>query len=68
MSRGRYAFVADGSVPVHCRRADCNNCDSVTHIEAWSDLPTVAGCADSHCAFGSTLYWRSNHNEINHAS
>ncbi len=37
---------ADGGVPVQFRTADGNTSDSVTHIETWNTLRTVAGRAD----------------------
>lgn len=37
---------ADGGVPVQFRTADGNTNDSVTHIETWTTLRTVAGRAD----------------------
>lgn len=37
---------ADGGVPVQFRTADGNTSDSVTHIETWNTLKTVAGRAD----------------------
>jgi transposase len=37
---------ADGGVPVQFRTADGNTNDSITHIETWSTLRTVAGRAD----------------------
>ncbi len=37
---------ADGGVPVQFRTADGNTNDSVTHIETWNTLRTVAGRAD----------------------
>ncbi len=38
--------AADGGVPVQFRCADGNTSDSVTHIETWNTLRTVAGRAD----------------------
>jgi transposase len=37
---------ADGGVPVQFRTADGNTSDSVTHIETWNTLRTVAGRPD----------------------
>jgi transposase len=37
---------ADGGVPVQFRTADGNTNDSVTHIETWTTLRTVAGRSD----------------------
>jgi len=37
---------ADGGVPVQFRTADGNTSDSVTHIETWNTLRTVAGRSD----------------------
>jgi transposase len=37
---------ADGGVPVQFRTADGNTNDSITHIETWTTLCTVAGRAD----------------------
>jgi transposase len=37
---------ADGGVPVQFRTADGNTSDSVTHIDTWNTLRTVAGRAD----------------------
>ena len=37
---------ADGGVPVQFRTADGNTNDSITHIETWTTLRTVAGRAD----------------------
>jgi transposase len=37
---------ADGAVPVQFRTADGNTNDSITHIDTWTTLRTVAGRAD----------------------
>ena len=37
---------ADGGVPVHFCTADGNTNDSITHIETWTTLRSVAGRAD----------------------
>jgi transposase len=37
---------ADGGVPVQFRTADGNTNDSITHIETWTTLRSVAGRAD----------------------
>jgi transposase len=38
--------AADGGVPVQFRLADGNTSDSITHIETWNTLRSVAGRAD----------------------
>ncbi len=59
--------AADGGVPVQFRCADGNTSDSVTHIETWNTLRTVAGRADFLYVADSKLCSHGNLDEIHRA-
>jgi transposase len=58
---------ADGHVPVHFRCADGNTSDSITHIESWEALRTIAGRADFLYVADSKLCSRENMAHIDRA-
>jgi transposase len=58
---------ADGGVPVQFRTADGNTSDSVTHIETWNTLRTVAGRADFLYVADSKLCSHDNLSYIDNA-
>jgi len=58
---------ADGGVPVQFRTADGNTSDSVTHIETWNTLRTVAGRTDFLYVADSKLCSHDNLSYIDHA-
>ena len=58
---------ADGGVPVQFRTADGNTSDSVTHIETWNTLRTVAGRPDFLYVADSKLCSHDNLTYIDHA-
>ena len=58
---------ADGGVPVQFRTADGNTSDSVTHIETWNTLRTVAGRADFLYVADSKLCSHDNLSYIDRA-
>ncbi len=58
---------ADGGVPVQFRTADGNTNDSITHIETWSTLRTVAGRADFLYVADSKLCSQDNLSFIDRA-
>jgi transposase len=58
---------ADGGVPVQFRTADGNTNDSVTHIETWNTLRTVAGRADFFYVADSKLCSHDNLTYIDRA-
>ena len=58
---------ADGNVPVAFRCADGNASDSVTHIETWNTLKTVAGRSDFLYVADSKLCSRENMDHIERA-
>ena len=59
--------ATDGGVPVQFRCADGNTCDSVTHIDTWNTLRTVAGRAEILYVADSKLCSHANLDEINRA-
>ena len=59
--------AADGGVPVQFRVADGNTNDSVTHIETWNTLRTVAGRADFLYVGDSKLCSHDNLDHIHRA-
>jgi transposase len=59
--------AADGGVPVQFRVADGNTNDSVTHIQTWDTLCTVAGRADFLYVADSKLCSRDNMEHIHRA-
>jgi transposase len=59
--------AADGAVPVQFRVADGNTNDSVTHIQTWDTLRTVAGRADFLYVADSKLCSRDNMEHIHRA-
>jgi len=58
---------ADGGVPVQFRTADGNTSDSVTHIETWNTLRTVAGRSDFLYVADSKLCSHDNLSYIDRA-
>ena len=58
---------ADGGVPVQFRTADGNTNDSITHIETWNTLRTVAGRADFLYVADSKLCSHDNLSSIDRA-
>src|SRR5665213_861793 len=58
---------ADGGVPVQFRTADGNTSDSVTHIETWNTLRTVAGRPHFLYVADSKLCSHDNLSYIDHA-
>jgi transposase len=58
---------ADGGVPVQFRTADGNTSDSVTHIETWNTLRTVAGRPDFLYVADSKLCSHDNLSYIDRA-
>jgi transposase len=58
---------ADGGVPVQFRTADGNTNDSITHIETWNTLRTVAGRADFLYVADSKLCSQDNLSFIDRA-
>jgi transposase len=58
---------ADGGIPVQFRAADGNTNDSVTHIETWNTLRTVAGRADFLYVADSKLCSHDNLDHIERA-
>ncbi len=58
---------ADGGVPVQFRTADGNTSDSVTHIETWNTLRTVAGRPDFLYVADSKLCSHDNLSYIHQA-
>src|SRR6266571_6966283 len=58
---------AEGGVPVQFRTADGNTNDSVTHIETWNTLRTLAGRADFLYVADSKLCSRDNLDHIHRA-
>ena len=58
---------ADGNVPVAFRCTDGNTSDSVTHIETWNTLRTVAGRSDFLYCADSKLCSRENMDHIDRA-
>jgi len=59
--------AADGGVPVQFRLADGNTNDSITHIETWNTLRTVAGHADFLYVADSKLCSHDNMEHIDRA-
>jgi transposase len=58
---------ADGGVPVQFRTADGNTNDSITHIETWNTLRTVAGRSDFLYVADSKLCSQDNLSFIDRA-